>query len=200
MPSKTVCCKCFHTTIKYECPKCKHKICSSCKPPERKARVTLTFKSGDRVLAYADNEPGVVLGWSGRYKCWNVLLDSGAKTTVSEDNLVPAPPEAGALIPPDVERCQAEVTKYNAFVMGGPTKTVERCTARPKWIAVEKQPGLDGKRGSMSLCDSCKKVLEKYVTDGKAPPATFTTRVVEARTVTVNGQVVGGFGDVGLKR
>lgn len=65
-----------------------------------------------------------------------------------------------ALIPPDLNRCQAE--KCNgSFMTLGPRKTV-RCTAEPTWIATEpKQKGR--KRGSMSLCDSCKAVCEKQV-------------------------------------
>ena len=37
--SRVTCCKCFHTTIKFRCPKCQHSICSSCKrAPKRKLR------------------------------------------------------------------------------------------------------------------------------------------------------------------
>lgn len=35
MASTLVCCKCGHKTVKFECPKCRHDLCTSCKPPER---------------------------------------------------------------------------------------------------------------------------------------------------------------------
>lgn len=49
------------------------------------------------------------------------------------------------LVPPDPSRCQADVPT------GGPS------------ILTEKEPGEDGKRGSMSLCDDCKvEFLEQF--------------------------------------
>ncbi len=65
------------------------------------------------------------------------------------------------LIPPDLARCQCEITTRNPWVMGGPVKTTIRCDRRPKWIATEKAAGPDGLRGAMSLCDSCRKECEK---------------------------------------
>jgi hypothetical protein len=59
------------------------------------------------------------------------------------------------LEPVDRTRCQAEIHSYNAFVMGGPTRQVKRCDNKPTVIAKEAEPGPDGLRGSMSLCDSC---------------------------------------------
>jgi len=164
MPTRVTCCKCFHTTFKFECPKCEHKTCLSCKPPPVRRK---------------KDKP---------------------------------PPVAEGLIPPDLERCQAEWSSYNAFVMGGPTRTSGRCEAKPEFVAAEKDVGSDGKRGSMTVCADCRKILEKQVADGKAPPVVFTKLLskvararVQARTVTVKDEwghtkVVGGFGDVGGKR
>jgi hypothetical protein len=36
---------------------------------------------------------------------------------------------------------------------------LERCTKKPSVIATENKPGKDGRKGSMSLCDDCAKVL-----------------------------------------
>ena len=64
------------------------------------------------------------------------------------------------LIPPDLSRCQCEITEGYSFMTLGKPQPV-RCKAKPKWIAIEKKPGLDGKRGSMSLCEACKETCEK---------------------------------------
>lgn len=63
------------------------------------------------------------------------------------------------LIPADPQRCQAEQKIYQPFVMGGSVRRTERCTALPVFIAVELKPGADGRRGSMSLCLKCAKVM-----------------------------------------
>lgn len=46
MPSKLECCKCGHVTIKYECPECKHTLCTDCKAPH--------FKKGAKLHAPLD--------------------------------------------------------------------------------------------------------------------------------------------------
>ena len=56
------------------------------------------------------------------------------------------------LVPPDETQCQAE--RRNSFMrMGSPE--IERCNNKPKWVVTEAKPGDDGKRGSMSLCETC---------------------------------------------
>lgn len=77
------------------------------------------------------------------------------------------------LTPPDTKRCQAEWTRYNAFVMGGPTRTRERCPEKPLFVAREKEVGPDGRRGSMSVCAACRKVLQKAVASKELPPVAF---------------------------
>ena len=66
-----------------------------------------------------------------------------------------------ALIPPDPERCQAELTTYNPFVMGGSVRQTERCKNKPGYLVSEVKPGKDGRKGAMSLCDECKRVFAK---------------------------------------
>lgn len=61
-----------------------------------------------------------------------------------------------SLIPPDLERCQAEKSNGVNFMTLGGRRRMERCTARPVVAAVELQPGADGRRGSMSLCPECR--------------------------------------------
>lgn len=69
------------------------------------------------------------------------------------------------LTPPDLAQCQAEITTHRPFVMGGPTRVVERCKSEPTVIAREKKPGADGLTGSMSLCASCAEVARKTLGD-----------------------------------
>lgn len=60
-----------------------------------------------------------------------------------------------ALTPPDLERCQAEMSNgVNAFTLGGRREMV-RCSAKPTVLVKEKKPGEDGLLGSMTLCTSC---------------------------------------------
>lgn len=62
------------------------------------------------------------------------------------------------LIPPDHERCQAEVHERAPFMqMGGPPVRVTRCSNKPTVIATE-VVGDEKGRGSMSLCDECLKI------------------------------------------
>jgi len=62
------------------------------------------------------------------------------------------------LIPPDKKRCQSEIPAM--FALGG---THRRCDNIPKWIAKENKAQKDGCKGSMSLCDECKKVFIKQM-------------------------------------
>lgn len=60
-----------------------------------------------------------------------------------------------ALIPPDVERCQAEVPNRHSFMTFGGAPGRRRCTNRPIVVAEDTIPGEDGHNGSMSLCLEC---------------------------------------------
>jgi hypothetical protein len=64
------------------------------------------------------------------------------------------------LEPVDYERCQADVPGPGPFVMGGDTGDPMngwrvRCPNLPSVVAAEKEPGEDGRIGSMSLCMNC---------------------------------------------
>ena len=65
------------------------------------------------------------------------------------------------LVPPDKNRCQAEKPNGHSFMTLGGHPGRVRCEAAPTVIAKETKPGKDGKRGSMSLCDSCLAVMVK---------------------------------------
>jgi hypothetical protein len=67
------------------------------------------------------------------------------------------------LIPLDLERCQAEVTIYHPFLMGGSVRQTKRCEKKPTWLAKEAKAGKDGRRGSMTLCDECKAECEEQM-------------------------------------
>ena len=62
------------------------------------------------------------------------------------------------LVPPDTQQCQAEYLAGNFMTLG--PRSMTRCTRKPLWIAKENKPGLDGRRGSMSLCGECAEALE----------------------------------------
>ncbi len=63
------------------------------------------------------------------------------------------------LTPPDKARCQAEVPNGHSFMTLGGSPGRVRCSNVPTLIAKENQPGKDGRKGSMSLCESCAKVF-----------------------------------------
>ncbi len=67
------------------------------------------------------------------------------------------------MIPPDPKQCQAEKPNGHTFMTLGGRPGTERCRNVPTAIAVENQPGADGLRGSMSLCDECREILVKQL-------------------------------------
>ena len=82
------------------------------------------------------------------------------------------------LIPPDRERCQAEITTGNFMTIGG-RREERRCENRPEILVEEKERGPDGKKGSMSLCRSCAIEARKVL----AKTATFTIMANWRKTV-----------------
>lgn len=72
------------------------------------------------------------------------------------------------LTSPDKERCQAEKPNGNTFMTLGGSPRLERCKNKPILIAIEVEPGKDGKRGSMSLCLECQLQLLKQLPPGYA--------------------------------
>lgn len=67
------------------------------------------------------------------------------------------------LTPPDRKRCQTVITPRHSFMMLGPPPKSERCTNPPAFLATERQPGPDGQRGSMSVCEHCRDVMRKQM-------------------------------------
>lgn len=60
------------------------------------------------------------------------------------------------LIPADPAQCQAEVTTYRPFVMGGKPHKSVRCSNKPVFIVTQTKPAEDdGQMGSMSMCAEC---------------------------------------------
>lgn len=76
--------------------------------------------------------------------------------------------ESKPITPPDVTRCQAEITPGHGFMMLGPRPKPERCKQPPAVIAVENKPDRQGRRGMMSLCASCVEVFMKQMPEGYA--------------------------------
>lgn len=48
------------------------------------------------------------------------------------------------------------------MILGG-IPGLERCKNKPTVIAKERKPGLDGRKGSMSLCDNCQEAFIKQM-------------------------------------
>ncbi len=72
------------------------------------------------------------------------------------------------MIPPDLDRCQADVPGNGPFVMGGEVGNPRngyrvRCGNEPVVVAIERQPGPDGLVGSMSLCASCQAAMVRQL-------------------------------------
>ncbi len=64
-----------------------------------------------------------------------------------------------ALTPPDLSRCQAEITEGSFMTLGG--RRTYRCDGSAVFIVKELQPGDDGKRGSMSMCNKCLHIFQE---------------------------------------
>ncbi len=77
------------------------------------------------------------------------------------------------LIPPDRRKCQAESVQYRVLNTPNPTYLLARCGAVPRWIATEKEPGEDGRRGSMSLCGACRQMVLTRAAAGEIPLPLF---------------------------
>jgi hypothetical protein len=75
-------------------------------------------------------------------------------------------PKSKSLIQPDNERCQAEKLS-GSFMTLGP-RQMERCHNKPVVIAEESNPGEDGQKGSMSLCEECLIVFKSKYPKGYA--------------------------------
>lgn len=78
-----------------------------------------------------------------------------------------------SLTPPDKTRCQAEMLS-GSFMTLGP-RHLERCTNRPTVIATETNPGEDGQKGSMSLCENCLKIFKQKFPKGYATFSKIST-------------------------
>jgi transcription elongation factor Elf1 len=73
-----VCCKCGHRTWKFVCPKCQHKLCSSCKEVLKKSRAKLmprAIAAGERFARRAEKLPyfksatdAYMRGWMAGYR------------------------------------------------------------------------------------------------------------------------------------
>lgn len=71
--------------------------------------------------------------------------------------------ERKPLIPPDVNQCQAQKPNGNTFMTLGGRPGYVRCKEKPVVIVTENKPGRDGRKGSMSLCAACWRVMLKQL-------------------------------------
>jgi hypothetical protein len=85
------------------------------------------------------------------------------------------------LTPPDLAQCQCDITEYHPFVMGGPVRQTHRCTNVAQWLATETEPGPDGLKGSMSVCDRCAQELIKQ--RALAPDSFTLDPIINERSV-----------------
>lgn len=78
------------------------------------------------------------------------------------------------LLPPDLERCQAEKPNGNNFMTLGGRPGLVRCENKPAYIVRETKPDGDGIIGSMSLCGDCLEVAKSQLPEGY-----FTTEEIK---------------------
>ena len=78
---------------------------------------------------------------------------------------------APEVIAHDPDRCQADVPNGHSFMSLGGRPGRTRCSAQPAFLATEDEPGEDGRRGSMSLCASCR---DQMIKQGADSGVTFT--------------------------
>jgi hypothetical protein len=71
-------------------------------------------------------------------------------------------------MPPDFEQCQAEKPNGHTFMTLGGKPGMVRCDRPPTVLLTEVQPGDDGEKGSMTLCDGCLAVFRKQMPRGFA--------------------------------
>lgn len=64
------------------------------------------------------------------------------------------------LEPADVTRCQVMIRSGSFMTLGG-QRQWERCSAAPVVIVAEVRKGKDGRKGCMSMCDSCLEAFKK---------------------------------------
>jgi hypothetical protein len=74
------------------------------------------------------------------------------------------PKAVAKLIPPDVKQCQV-FKRPSPFQLGGNLHDMVQCKNKPTWIITEKFAGMDGRKGSMSVCDDCLKEAERRKMD-----------------------------------
>lgn len=75
------------------------------------------------------------------------------------------------LIPPDKKRCQAQIADGSCMSFG--PRKFRQCNNIPTVIVREKKKDQWGRRGSMSLCDSCLSVAKN-----KLGKKSFTTKKI----------------------
>lgn len=87
------------------------------------------------------------------------------------------------LTPPDRERCQADVPGNGPFTLGGKIGNPKngyrvRCENKPTVVVTERNPGADGLRGSMSLCEDCLAALHTQHGKGYADAQPLSRRAL----------------------
>ena len=63
--------------------------------------------------------------------------------------------EITLLTPPDFHCCQAEKSNGVTFMTCGGRREMKRCTNKAYVLATEREPGIDGQTGSMTVCGEC---------------------------------------------
>jgi hypothetical protein len=67
------------------------------------------------------------------------------------------------LVRPDLKHCQVEKPNGVNFMTlgGGPVGGMVQCNRKPVWVVYQIENDEDGGRGAMSICDTCRPVLEQ---------------------------------------
>ena len=72
--------------------------------------------------------------------------------------------EITLLTPPDFHCCQAEKSNGVTFMTCGGRREMKRCTNKAYVLATEREPGIDGQTGSMTVCGECFVEMQRQLT------------------------------------
>lgn len=80
------------------------------------------------------------------------------------------------LIPTDYKQCQTTITPAHSAFRMGPKPREERCTHPPAYVAYEVRKDDWGRKGTMSVCEACSKVLLSKIDRNTARLALLPSR------------------------
>ncbi|MBV6343422.1 hypothetical protein [Candidatus Magnetobacterium casense] len=94
-----------------------------------------------------------------RKKLIHQMLDNQAKLVKKMKAAEKVNRKKVKLIPVDYQRCQTLVPNGNNFMTFGGVPGLVRCENAAVYVATEREPGPEGLKGAMSVCERCRMKL-----------------------------------------